>query len=1078
MAMTSVPGPNDSRRVAPHEETIVSNESGAGSGSGSKLSGSRGGSQHGSLHAAEAIAPVTAEDFAHSLTASGLMTREELDSFCETLPNRDSVDDANTLADLLVQANKLTTYQADSVRLGHTRGLVLGNYIILEKLGEGGMGMVFKARHRLMKRIVAIKVLPPSLTKSADAVARFHREVEAAAKLQHPNIAGAFDADQADGIHFMVMEFIEGPDLSALVKSAGPLTPPVAMNIISQAARGLLHAHEHGVVHRDIKPGNLLVNSNGVVKVMDMGLAQLQSAEENNGEKAELTQSGRIMGTVDYMAPEQALDAKNVDQRADVYSLGCTLYYLLSGKPMSPDGTLTQKLLWHQTEPVPTLASVAPERPAALESLYQQMVAKKASDRVGSMAEVIEQLDPLLENIPAEQLQLPALGLELSSEPGSQTDYSGRGKLTMVDRGTRTDVGSEWETDNSHPPVTMPTFPVSHPANSLARLLPWAVVLGIAGVAAGIGVFMFFVPPTTHKDSPTVVAGEKAQLVVAANHPNARVLINDKLQGQTDGAEPYNFELELAPGDYEIRVEKEGYAPFAQKVTLQAGKPLTLQAQLGAQPATINVTLDVADAAVSIDGRRAGTATGKGPYRLAISDVEPGQRLVRIEAEGYEPKEEMLDLRPGDKYDLPLTLTERPFRALLTKVFANADKEGSPPVTVADASGQSYPARRWADMPSKYREIRELNLDNSAVQDADLELLTKAESLQALSLADTKISDNAVKSIAALTNLERLNLSSTNVGDKNLSYLSKLTKLTDLDLRQTQLTDVGMQSLAELPAIQSLHLSGTSVGDAGVKELAQTKTLQTLSVDGTRVTFVGYEALNHLPKNPINKAELDPELGLANRLLRGGAAIKIVPDVSSQGESIRIDKLADLPSEKLHVTGIIAQGSNVVNDALLEDLKVLPQLSELDLEGSAVTEVGLAHLRKMPSLRKINLGYLRVAKNSVDAIRQALPEAADNIVWHGPRDRVAAEWVLAQGGTVRVIASDPMLVSDAKQLPENRDFRLDQVHLANKADVQDADLAVLKDLHDLTLLNFIGTPISDARDSSKSRAQQTFTRSA
>lgn len=1059
MAMTSVPGPNDSRRVAPHEETIVSSHSSAGSGSGSKSS--QGGSSLGAgLHEAQVPAPVTVEEFSHSLTASGLMSRDELNSFCETIHDRDSLTDANSLADLLVKANKLTPYQADNIRLGHSRGLVLGNYIILEKLGEGGMGMVFKARHRLMKRIVALKVLPPSMTQSADAVARFHREVEAAATLQHPNIAGAFDADQADGIHFMVMEYVEGPNLSSLVKDVGPLTPPVAMNIISQAARGLLHAHEHRVVHRDIKPGNLLVSNNGVVKVLDMGLAQLQSAEENNGQRAELTQSGRIMGTVDYMAPEQALDAKTVDQRADVYSLGCTLYYLLTGKPLSPDGTLTQKLLWHQTEPVPSLRSVSPEVPEALDTLFQHMVAKKVDDRIGSMAEVIAQIDPLLADIPPEQLKLPSGGVGLSNEKGSVTDYSGRGKLTMVDRATRSDMSGALGLQDSERPEPSPISAAN--GTSLAKLLPLAIVLGLAGLAVGVGAFMFFAPLKQNKNPMVMGANDKAKLVIAANHPNARVFINEKEHGQTDGAEPFNLEVDLPPGDYQIRVQKEGFAKFEQKVTLQEGKSLTLKAPLGAQPATINLTVDVAEARVFIDSRRQDAPAGKGPYRLTIRDVEPGSRIVRIEAEGFEPKDEKIILKPGDKLELSATLVERPFRALLEKVFANADSEGDAPVIVVDTSGNVQPAKRWSDLPAKYREIRELNLAKSAFQDTDLELLKRAESLQALSLAETKIGDEGVKAIAALSNLERLNLSKTAVGDKNLSYLTKLAKLTNLDLRQTKVTDTGMQSLAELPAIKGLHLSGTSIGDIGVKEFTKTKSLKTLSVDGTRVTFVGYESLNTFPTNPINKAELDPELGIAYRLLRGGAAILVVREVDAGGESKRVEKLTDLPPEKLHVTGIVAQGSSEVDDVLLKDLMALPKLTEIDLDGSAVTENGLLQLRKVSSLKKINLGYLRVAKSSVDGLRQALPQAADNITWKGPRDRVAAEWVLAQGGKVRVIVSEPVFVSDAKQLPENRDFRLDEIHLVNKADLQDNDLAVFKDLSELTLLNLVGSAVSEA----------------
>ncbi|HTN77727.1 MAG TPA: PEGA domain-containing protein, partial [Pirellulaceae bacterium] len=623
----------------------------------------------------------------------------------------------------------------------------------------------------------------------------------------------------------------------------------------------------------DIKPGNLLVSKEGVVKILDMGLAQLQSSEDNNGQKAELTQSGRIMGTVDYMAPEQALDAKTVDQRADIYSLGCTLYYLLAGQPMSPDGTLTQKLLWHQTETVPSLKTISPEVTDELDTIFHKMVAKKPGDRFASMGELLEQLDPLLATIPPEQMQLPSLGVGLSRESGSATDHgTGRGKLTMVERGTRTDYGGALGLDDSSRAATRPLNASSNAG--VGKLLPILIGLGVLsllGVAAGISLFMFLAPPNKNGNG-VATAGDEGQLIVAASLPNAQVYVDDNEVGQTNGEEPYNLELKLPPGDYKIRVQKTGFAAFENQVTLQAGKPLTLQAPLGAQPAVLTLTVDVPGAVVSVDGRPKGTPEGKGPYRLTINDVTPGPRIVRIEAEGYEPKESSLDLKSGETFDLPLALTERPFRALLSWVFANADKEQGVPVVLGDANGLAINAKRWADVPAKYAEVREINLTGSAVQTSELPLLKQANTLRALSLASTAIDDDAVKTLGDLTSLERLNLSKTAVGDKNLSYLNHLTKLVELDLRGTKLSDMGLQSLAEIPSLETLHLSGTNVGDDGIKQLAKLKELQLLSVDGTRATYLSYEAFNTAgKKNPINKAELDPELGIAYRLLRSGA---------------------------------------------------------------------------------------------------------------------------------------------------------------------------------------------------------------
>jgi Leucine-rich repeat (LRR) protein len=331
-------------------------------------------------------ASISGEQFLKCLTDSSLLSAEDIQAFLSRLPAPQR-QDARQLAQQLLQQGKLTRFQATMLLQGKVKGLVLGNYIVLNKLGQGGMGMVFKARHRRLDRVVALKVLPPAVAKDPKAVQRFRREVQAAAQLSHPNIVAAHDADQDRGVHFLVMEFVPGADLAQLVKQRGPLPVEQAVACLAQAAQGLAHAHAHGIIHRDIKPGNLLLDSKGTVKVLDLGLARFEGGEnapqEGSGTEA-LTKSGSIMGTTDYMAPEQALNTKRADQRADIYSLGCTLYFLLTGKPMYGGETAMEKLLAHREDPIPPLPNVSKK----LQAVYTRMVAKKVNDRYPSMTEV------------------------------------------------------------------------------------------------------------------------------------------------------------------------------------------------------------------------------------------------------------------------------------------------------------------------------------------------------------------------------------------------------------------------------------------------------------------------------------------------------------------------------------------------------------------------------------------------------------------------------------------------------------------------------------------------------------------
>jgi serine/threonine protein kinase len=279
-------------------------------------------------------------------------------------------------------------------------------YRIVEVLGQGGMGTVYKAQHRLMERLVALKVIDRSLTGNPAVVERFRREVKAAAQLNHPNIVHAYDAEQAMDTHFLVMEFVEGTTLSSLVEQQGPLPVAQACDYIRQAAVGLQRAFEHGMIHRDIKPHNLMRTPLGVVKILDFGLARLLSETNSplsslakeavsvDVSPANLTQMGMVMGTADYMAPEQAIDAHAADICADIYSLGCTLYYLLSGQAPFPEGTVLDKLRAHRTRKPRPLSDFRKDVPPALVRILERMMAKDPDQRYQTPAEAADALMP------------------------------------------------------------------------------------------------------------------------------------------------------------------------------------------------------------------------------------------------------------------------------------------------------------------------------------------------------------------------------------------------------------------------------------------------------------------------------------------------------------------------------------------------------------------------------------------------------------------------------------------------------------------------------------------------------------
>ncbi len=340
-------------------------------------------------------APTSVPELLERLRKSKLVPADRLEGFLAELQAPGGVSTPAAMLDRLVAAGLITRFHADKLAAGKYKGFLLGDdrYLILDQLGTGGMGQVFLAEHAQMRRLVALKVLDPRAFEN-DPVARerFLREARAAGTLDHPNIVRVYDLCQDGKILFLVMEYVEGLSLQSLVTQRGPLDVTAACHYARQVAFGLRHAHEMGFVHRDIKPANLILDRSGLVKILDLGLVRSE-ADAASGLTKQLDNRS-ILGTADYVAPEQAVDSSKVDLRADLYSLGATLYFLLAGRPLFPEGRTAQKLVWQQIkEPVP-IDRLRPEVPRELAAVVHRMLQKRPVDRQATAAEVFDALAP------------------------------------------------------------------------------------------------------------------------------------------------------------------------------------------------------------------------------------------------------------------------------------------------------------------------------------------------------------------------------------------------------------------------------------------------------------------------------------------------------------------------------------------------------------------------------------------------------------------------------------------------------------------------------------------------------------
>jgi serine/threonine protein kinase len=393
--------------------------------------------------------PVTSSDgFFEALRSTPLLRRDQLDALLRE-PWAGSAGSLEQLASVVVQRQWLTSFQVQRVLEGRAASLVVGAYTILEPVGRGMSGQVFRARHQGLDRIVALKLFSTKMVRDLDPkqIERFFVEMRAVGRLSHPHVVHAYDAGPVGGTHFLAMEYVDGVNLHRLVQQQGPLPLAQANDYVRQAALGLQHVLENGLVHRDIKPSNLIVGVPagsglpwGQVKILDLGLALLHASQRSRSSGA-LTQAGQVMGTADYMAPEQALNPHQVDIRTDLYSLGCTFYFLLAGHPPFAGGSLMQRMNRHLEEEAPPVASVRRDVPAELSNVIVRLMAKDPAGRFATPAELAAHLAALAPRLPRFAPGVPTRGAL-----GAVSESSGFSSLSLAPQSLRDSVNRRRQT--------------------------------------------------------------------------------------------------------------------------------------------------------------------------------------------------------------------------------------------------------------------------------------------------------------------------------------------------------------------------------------------------------------------------------------------------------------------------------------------------------------------------------------------------------------------------------------------------------------------------------------------------------
>ena len=904
----------------------------------------------------------------------------------------------------------------DPSELGH-----VGSYKLLTLLGQGGMGAVYKALHPKLDKVVALKVLRAGRIKG-ELVDRFQREMKALGKLDHPHLIRALDAGEADGTHFLVMEFVSGMDLSALLAKRGKLPIADACELIVHAATGLHAAHSRGMIHRDIKPANLMLAEQEfgppVVKVLDLGLALL--SETQKPDEGGLTSDGQIMGTIDYMPPEQAQDSHSVDFRADIYSLGASLYALLTGGSIfqgRPHTTLMQKLMALATEPIQPVHQRRPEISPPLAAIVHRMIARDPKERFASMAEVITALKPFTAGANLSALLNPLQhDAPASGSPNASAQSADHSQAQRVEQEpTITEVNSAANDAATQVLEESRHFvsPVGQPNRSLPRRPQTVIAAAVAGVVL-LGAILFSLKTPNGEvivEIPDDLAADVKKDIKISVTGDGTAEVASEANGWKIGIKEGKYSVELTGGSDRVQVEDK-------QVTVSRSKK-----------AIVTITMKPTGAMAAKGTKPAGEANSDAERRAAewLLSLNEGQANLMVEIVGGQmtdvgnrqlpavpfhvrhinlegPIIDQLGDRLADELPAKIggirvhglrirsrTLTTAGFAKLVAMPeFSEASRINLVCVDPGMDDGVFPLLAKLSDLKAvtivaeshltgagigelkACAELSEIEWQRGSLSATAVEELTQLPKLQTLSFNAITCTERHMMAIAKLK-LRQLGFLASKVDDGMLRHLATMEKLETLGITHNPITDQGLSELKQIKTMKTLDIRGTTVTDKVLLELKQIKALRTLDLRETKVTAAGVADLQKALPNCKIESDIpnsDPDRRAAEWILTindGGA-----PDlfVTIGGQKTRVENRR-LPSEPFQVYSFPLDGPIIekLGDRLADELatKITGiRVKEFRLASRTLTTAGFAKLLAMPEFSELSTLEFLCHDNDMD----------------------------------------------------------------------------------------------------------------